>query len=117
MYGKEFEPVVEIDQNLAVLTESGWQYFVVGYIEPLPPSEDFIKDFGTLADNGTATDQEITLVEMKDNELGQFRFKPLDEINIKVAQPAAASRFSIKNKQVRVTQSVSYTHLTLPTKA
>ena len=104
MYGKDFEPVVEIDQNLAVLTETGWQYFVVGYIEPLPPSEDFIKDFGLLADDGTATDEEITLVEMKTNELGQFRFEPLDEINIKVAQPSAASRFSIKNKHVRVTR-------------
>ena len=104
MYEKDFEPVIEIDQNLTVLTEDGWKDFVVGYIEPLPPSEDFVKDFGVLADDGTATDQEITLTEMKDNELGQFRFEPLDEINIKVGQPQAAARFSIKNKVVRVTR-------------
>lgn len=104
MYEKDFEPIIDIDQNLSVLTENGWEDFIVGYIEPLPPSEDFVKDFGLLADDGTATDQEITLVEMKNNELGQFRFEPLDEINIKVGQPQAAARFSIKNKVVRVTR-------------
>lgn len=104
MYEKDFEPIIDIDQNVSVLTEDGWKDFVVGYSEPLPPSEDFVKDFGVLADNGTATDQEITLTEMKSNELGQFRFEPLDEINIKVGQPQAAARFSIKNKVVQATR-------------
>lgn len=102
MYENDFEPAVEIDQNLTVLTESGWQHFVLRYAEPMPSETPMIKDFGALAKDGTVTEQEIDMLEMKDNELGQFRFEVLDDILIKVAQPSAAARHSIKNTRAQV---------------
>lgn len=104
MYEKEFEPICKIEENLGILTTTGWGYFKAIYIEPLPPSEDLILDFGAIANGGSVKDQEIDLLEMKTDELGQFRFEPLDNIKIKVAQPTGAARFTIKNKVVRVSQ-------------
>jgi hypothetical protein len=102
LYGVDFVPICEIEQNLAILTTGGWEYFKAIYIEPLPPSEDMIMDFGTITSGSTAEDTKIEMLEMKTDELGQFRFEPLDDIIVKVMQPQAATRNAIRNTVARV---------------
>lgn len=101
---KDFDPICKIKENIGVLTGDGEKYFKVIYREQLPASEDLIVDFGAIADDGVDADNEITDIEMNSGELGQYRFEPLDPIKVEVKQPMAASRFSIKNTVVRVSQ-------------
>ena len=102
LYGVDFVPICEARHNLEILTTDGLKYFTAIYIEPLPPGEDMIHDFGAIANGSTLDDTEIEMLEMKSDELGQFRFEPLDNIKVKVMQPRAATRNAIKNTIARV---------------
>jgi len=103
MYGTEFQPVVKLFENIGVYTTEGkWKYFQVAFIEPLPPSEDLIKDFGAIAAGGSVSATDVTELELYENQIGQYRYFPLDDIMITVTQPRAITRYSIKAKKVRV---------------
>jgi len=100
-YRKEFEPLVAVDQNILLLPER--KPFKVVYIEPLAM---ITKDFGTLAAGGTLTDQKIVELTMPTNELGQFRFAPLDDFTIRVKQPRAVGRFLTKEVQITISKAI-----------
>ena len=101
-----FEPFADIGEVVAILTTEGsWIYRVITYAEPLPPSEEgMIKDFGAISNGETLENQELPLIKMRGNELGQFRFEVLDPIKVKVAQPQGITRFMTKNTVAWVTQ-------------
>jgi len=78
-----FEPFANVGEVVGILTTEGsWIYRVISYAEPLPPSEEgMIKDFGAISNNETKEDQAVSLIKMRSNELGQFRFEVLDNIS------------------------------------
>jgi len=97
-----FEPRVKIGENLGVYVDKTWKYLEIFYIEPMPPSYDLLKDFGSLATTISTSDTVVDMLEMESDEVGQFRFYPLDDIQIEVKQPKSITRFSNKNTRVRV---------------
>lgn len=99
-----FDPKVKIKENIAVFVDKTWKYLEVEYIEPLPPSKDLIKDFGAITAGSSSGDTVVDSLEMETDEVGQFRFYPLDDIQIEVKQPKSMTRFSNKNTRVRVDQ-------------
>ena len=101
-----FEPFADIGEVVGILTTEGsWIYRVITYAEPLPPSEEgMVKDFGAISNGETLENQELPLIKMRSNELGQFRFEVLDPIKVKVAQPQGITRFLTKNTVAWVTQ-------------
>ena len=100
-----FEPFASVGEVVGILTTEGsWIYRVISYAEPLPPSEEgMIKDFGAISNNQTKEDQAVSLIKMRSNELGQFRFEVLDNIKVKLAQPKGLARFQSKETIAWVT--------------
>jgi len=97
-----FKPIRKINEYISVWYDSKWHHFNIIYIEPLPPSYDTIKDFGSISNGSSLSNQKLDLIELDDLELGQFRFKVLDDIQVTVFQPKASKRFAIKNTTIRV---------------
>ena len=69
-------------------------YVKIRYYEEIP---GFIEDFGALASGNSTAITEVENMEMSENQVGQFRIKPLDDIDIQVYQGRGVGRFAIKN--------------------
>ena len=105
-----FEPVVRVKENLELIPEDHPKhgYYKVLYIEQLP---EFIHDFGSIAGEGSVADVKVENIYMPDSELAQYRFHPIDDLEIKIKQPSGISRFKTKHKWLAVT---SRTHQQAP---
>lgn len=111
MYSQEFEPVVKIGENYAVLTaQQTWKYFTTLYVEPLPASKDMVYNAGEIASDAISRANAITILEMEGSaktetdisEIAQLRFYPIDDIAIAVKQPNAMGRFKTRSSEIRV---------------
>ena len=111
MYATNFEPVVSIGQNYAVLTVSGmWRYYECLYVEPLPASLDLVEDFSSVSASSVSRANEVSIlamegsakVEVDVSEVAQIRFYPIDDVAITVKQPNAMGRFKTLSSEIRV---------------
>ena len=105
-----FEPVVRVAENLELLPEDHPKhgYYKVLYVEQLP---EVFHDFGTISAERSVDDKEVTSLYMPDGELAQYRFHPIDDLEVKIKQPSGLSRFVTKHKWLAVT---SRTHQQAP---
>lgn len=95
-FREQFEPVVNVGENVELLPLSKNQYVKVDYIEPLPRLE--IQLPALVAGVETA-DTEITQLYMENGEFAQFRILPVDpDVFITFfAQPRAQRHWATKN--------------------
>jgi len=87
----KFTAVAKVEENLLFLPEK--RYYKVTYIEQLPA---IVQDFGKIAAGDVLEKKPIGRngpLEMPENNLLQFRFFPLDDIEIRVFQPRSTARF------------------------
>ena len=100
-FATHFEPVARIGENLLVLPKEKYGYYKVTAIEPIPI---IIKDFGAINAESESKDTAITEVELNEDEIGQFRFIPLDDIEVEIKQPLANARGFTKTVVTRVSK-------------
>lgn len=98
------EPIVKPLEKFGVWTRDGkWKYYTAEFIEPIPPSEDLVVDFGSISAKGTLEKQKVEEVEMDLDEVAQLRVYPLDNITVLVKQPVRIIRYKLKKRAARVT--------------
>ena len=98
----KFEPIAKVGENIILVPLESYsldkagrpRYFKVTHIEPLPA---IYHDFGSISASSEVTDKEISNLYLHDNQLGQYRIYPLDDIVIKVKQPKSSKRYATKN--------------------
>lgn len=110
-YSDNFEPAVRIGDNYKVLTIGGtWRSYETIFVEPLPPSLDLTKDFGSISASSVSRANAVTTIEMEGSakqetdisEVAQLRFYPIDDITVTVKQPNAMGRFKTLSTEIRV---------------
>lgn len=91
----DFEPVVQIEEKVLLITNTGKIPAKVIYIEPIPWIEI---DFGALTAGSQSSERELEELYVEDNEFAQYRYAVLSS-NLKVVShkcPAAAPYYSTK---------------------
>jgi len=77
LHAIQFQPIVQIGENLHLMPVN--KYFTVEFIEGIPMID---KDFGAISAGDTKKDQELTFLYMPRNELAQWRFVPIDNVQV-----------------------------------
>ena len=96
----EMEPIVDPGQQLLVVDREGYNLYRAAFIEPLPYSRALVVDLitGTVATGAAGAQVSMTnLLDMQDNQAGQFRMEVLDDIDVLVSQPQSVARYSTRN--------------------
>jgi hypothetical protein len=89
----ENSPVVSEGQNLLVLPQVDYGYFKVLYIEALP---GITVDLGAIAAGAETSNVEIVEIYVNDGEIAQYEIQVLDDVELKLKQPLADTRFVAK---------------------
>lgn len=100
-------PLVQIKENLNIWTEQTWKPFEVAFIEPIPRSSPYVFNFclaaaPLIAANTSVQRQVLAILQMQLNELLHVRFCPIDDVECRVYELAAAARFATRGGQARV---------------
>lgn len=104
------QPIVKHLENIAVWTNSGWEYYQVEYIEGMPRSSPIMPEMvglagvTTLAANGTLSKQVITVLQMNDLELLHLRWAPIENVEGVLWERAGQVRFNSRGVVARVTR-------------
>ena len=92
-YSQIFEPIVKEGQTLQLygsrMSPDGKGFKCVA-IGALP---EYVKDFGALSADTWGNDNEDTNLEMGPIELAQFRMQVLDDIKVRIKNPAAVQQW------------------------
>jgi len=92
------EPVALIGHNVCVLYGSTKKYQKVLYFEPVPPFQCL--NLGAIAAQTTTPRVAAVNLEVFDNEFGQYRWYPIDNVQVRLWLPQVDGRFSLRNIQV-----------------
>jgi hypothetical protein len=104
IFSYALEPVVKIDENVCILTESGRTYARVTCIEAIP---EIIRDFGAISAGGETGFVEITDIQVNmKNQFAQIRFFPIDNIEIYVNQPQSCQKWASTKTTARVSKFI-----------
>lgn len=94
------EPIVDPGQQVLVVDREGYNLYRVAFIEPLPYSRaleiDLITGTVTAGSAGAQVNMQ-NLLDMQDNQFGQYRTHVIDDVDVAVSQPQSVSRFSNRN--------------------
>lgn len=98
------EPVVDPGQFIMIVDREGYNLYQVAYIEPIPESRALTVNLLTspnattlAAGASAAAFNPSAILDMQDNQLGQFRFRLLDDADVVVAQPNSVQRYNIRS--------------------
>ncbi len=80
-------------QNVAIWGKDGYEYHVVEFIEGMPRDSRLLQDLGALAANGQSQRTQITVTNMAEGQIGEFRFCPLDDVALEAYQPAGTAHW------------------------
>jgi hypothetical protein len=103
-------PVAKIKENLAIWTDGRWQYFNIGYCEPIPRSSptsvDLVATAGatTLAAGGTLAQQVVQILQLNTNEFMQVRFEPREDVEGILWEQPSQGRFHARRLHARVSR-------------
>lgn len=93
IYDPEFNPILEVGHSVILkgsdFPSDGKSYRCVA-IDALP---EYIKDWGSLTAATWSTDNEDTNLELDTNELGQLRMMALDDIRVRLKNPAPVTKW------------------------
>lgn len=99
------EPVALINHKVCVIYGSVRNYRKVVYFEPIPPFQCL--DIGPVATGTTSPRTQATNLQLLDNEFGQFRWFPLDNVQVRLWIPQADGRLLLRNVQVPVDMTIT----------
>jgi hypothetical protein len=102
-------PIAGIGQNILVYKQKKYFLYNVVYREGLPYSAPLMMNFGAIAAGATLAGQSLqNILEMPDNQIGQFRMQVLDDVQVTLWEPRSNGRFQLKNN---IAQVSAYTAL------
>lgn len=106
-----FEPVVQIEEKVLLLTSEGKIPAKVVWIEPFPYYEI---DFGAITAGSTTEEKELSDLYVEDDEFAQYRFKILTDnvILFEHSCPRAAKYYATKSKLGWVNYGSAYEAIT-----
>lgn len=87
-------PCVKTGQNLGVYTQGAFKFYRVLHIEGIPASRTTTQNLGALAAATSSNQTEITVSNSPEGGLLHLRFRPVDDIELQVAQVQANRKFS-----------------------
>ncbi len=94
------EPVALINHNVCVLYGNAKHFVKVQYFEPIPPFQCL--DIGAIALQTTTPRTAAPNLEVFDYEFGQYRWYPIDNVQVTLWLPQVDGRYSLRNLQVPV---------------
>ena len=94
------EPVALINHNVCILYGNTKNYRKVMYYEPIPPFQCL--DVGVIALQTTSARTPAPNLDLFDDEFGQFRWYPFDNVQVRLWLPQVDGRASLMNIQVPV---------------
>lgn len=98
------EPVVLPDQIVGIWIHKIYRFYKVVYYEGVPYSDPIVIDVGALAAQATSGITQLALLEMPDDELGQFRSYVVDDIAASLWQGRSDGRYKLDIRNGRVTR-------------
>ncbi len=105
------EPIARVDWFVKVETYRDIHYRQVTYRESIPPFQ--VLDIGAIAAQIVSAVTNAGNLDLQDDEFGQWRWFPLDNVMARIYNPAGVSKFQLKNLQVGVEKSIIYRDPTL----
>jgi len=106
------EPIVLPGETVGIWVNKQYTFSKVVYIEGVTRSDPIEFDFGAVnAGAGPTAITQLALLEMPDNEFGQFRCIPIDDLSFILYQGRADQRHKLN---LRVATYTRFTELTDP---
>lgn len=100
------EPIVLPGEIVGIWVNKQYSFFEIDYIEGTQRSDPLEFDFGAIAAGATTAVTQLTILEMPNNEFGQFRASVIDDISAVLYQGRADQRHKLR------TRVASYTKFT-----
>lgn len=94
------EPVALINHNVCVLYGNTKRYRKVVYFEPIPPFQCL--DIGQVVLQTTTPRTAAPNLDLFDSEFGQYRWYPIDNVQVRLWLPQVDGRYSLRNLQVPI---------------
>jgi len=98
------EPVALINHNVCILYGNVKHYRKVQYFEPIPPFQCL--DIWAIALQTTTPRTAAPNLDLFDNEFGQYRWYPIDNVQVRLWLPQVDGRYSLSNIQVPVGKAI-----------
>jgi len=99
------EPIAQINHNVHIKYGDEDHYRRVTKFEPIPPFQAV--NAGAIAAGATnANPTEIANLRLFDNEFGQFRWYPIDHMQVTLYLPSAEGKYRLKQLMVPVDEMV-----------
>ncbi len=92
-YKTNFEPILLPNETARIITAQNTVDVICVSVGALP---EYQKDFAALTAATWDTDNEDTNLEMQDWELGQFRMRVLDDMNLRLSNPGSVRQWRTK---------------------
>ncbi len=105
------EPIAKVDWYVKVQTYRDTHFHQVTYRESIPPFQ--VLDIGALAAQTVSAITNAGNLDLRDDEFGQWRWFPLDNVMARINNPAGVSKFQLKFIQIGVEKSIIYRDPTL----
>ncbi len=105
------EPIAQVDWYVKIETYKNSHFRKVTYRESIPPFQPL--DIGAIAAQTVSAITNMGNLDLDDDEFGQWRWFPLDNVMARINNPAGVSKFQLKFLQVGVEKSIIYRDPTL----
>lgn len=99
------EPVALINHNVCILYGSVKNWRKVIFLEPIPFFQCL--NLGAIALQTTTARIACPNLAMLDGEFGQFRWFPMDNVQIRLFLPQTDGRYALRNVQVPVDETIT----------
>lgn len=109
--GLDMEPVAAMYHNITIHYIRQTLYRKVIFLEPIAPFQCL--DLGAQAAGATSPLTNIPNLEMYDGELGQWRWYPLDNAQVRIYLPSTGSKQDLKNLQPPIDPTIINTNPSL----
>lgn len=93
------QPVAEVGENLLLVDNAAYHLYQVAYRNSVPPSHPFVAEASAGA--GLAAGGRIqafntnNILDLNEGQVGQFRAYVLDDVHVRINQPAATARQAV----------------------
>lgn len=105
------EPIALVDWFVRVQTYKDEYYRKVIYRESIPPFQ--VLDIGAIVAQTVSARTNAGNLDLQDDEFGQWRWFPLDNVMVRLFNPAGVAKHQLKFLQVGVEKSIIYRDPTL----
>ena len=107
MYSSNYglmQPIALMGQNVALHYLDQIYYKRIRFLEAIPPFQGV--DVGAIAAQTVSARTQVTNLEVSDDEFAQFRWYPLDNVQVRLWLPQAQGKYTLRNLQIAVDPTV-----------